>query len=82
MTYINSNSKLSKLLPMEEIHYIENCEQFFLDENLNIEDYKQWNYMVFDYTSYDWNNTINTLKLNNIPYTVGETEFGDYILIK
>ena len=81
MTY---NNLLSKLPTDTELHYLSDCTQFFTDNNLNINDYKdKWNYMLFQYTIDDFDSTINSLDNNNIDYTI-KTDFLDlyYILIK
>ena len=81
MTY---NNLLSKLPKETELHYLSDCTQFFTDNNLNINDYKdKWNYMLFQYTIDDFDSTIKSLDNNNIDYTI-KTDFLDlyYILIK
>jgi len=80
MTY---NNLISKLPKQTELHYLNDCTQFFLDNNLNINNYKKWNYILFEYTTDNFHNTINSLDSNNIDYTI-ETDYLDlfYILIK
>ena len=81
MTY---NNLLSKLPKETELHYLPDCTQFFIENNLNINDYKdKWNYMLFQYTIDDFDSTIKSLDNNNIDYSIN-TDFLDlyYILIK
>ena len=80
MTY---NNLLSKLPKDTELHCLPDCTQFFIDNNLNINDYKKWNYMLFQYTIDDFASTIKSLDNNNIDYTI-KTDYLDlyYILIK
>jgi hypothetical protein len=74
---------LNKLPKETELHYLSDCTQFFKENNLNINDYKKWNYMLFQYTIDDFDSTIKSLDNNNIDYTI-KTDFLDlyYILIK
>tara|TARA_R100000742_G_C4249816_1_gene68253 strand:- start:356 stop:604 length:249 start_codon:yes stop_codon:yes gene_type:complete len=79
-------SKLSKLLKpnVEELYEIEDCEMFFEDNNLNINEYnKKWRFIIFSYTTDDFNSVINQLDSNNLDYTI-ETDYLNlfYILIK
>ncbi len=62
MTY----EKLQSLLPNDEIHYINDCECFFEDNELNINDYQQYEFIIFSETTDYFTNTINTLINNNI----------------
>ena len=77
------NKLLSKLPKQTELHYLKDCKQFFIENELNIDDYKKWNYMLFQYTIDDFDSTIQSLDNNNIDYTI-KTDFLDlyYILIK
>ena len=74
---------LNKLPKETELHYLNDCTQFFIENNLNINDYKKWNYMLFQYTIDDFDSTIKSLDNNNIDYTI-KTDYLDlyYILIK
>ena len=74
---------LNKLPKDTELHYLNDCTQFFKENNLNINDYKKWNYMLFQYTIDDFASTIKSLDNNNIDYTI-KTDYLDlyYILIK
>lgn len=79
MTY---NNLLSKLPKETELHYLSDCTQFFIENNLNINDYKKYNYMLFQYTT-DFPETISSLKSNNIDYKIETDDYNlKFILIK
>ena len=79
MTY---NNLLSKLPPQSELHYISDSTQFFLDNNLNISDYSQYKFILFEYTIDNMTETINSLESNNIDYKIETDDWNlDYILI-
>ena len=80
MTY----NKLNSILPTDsEIHYISDSTQFFLDNNLNINDYSQYKFILFEYTIDNMTDTINSLDSNNIQYKIETDDWNlDYILIK
>jgi len=77
------NTLLNKLPAETELHHVNDCSQFFIENKLDINDYKKWNYMLFQYTTDDFHHTINSLDSNNIDYTI-KTDYLDlyYILIK
>ena len=79
-------SKLSKLLKpnVEELYEIEDCEMFFEDNNLNINEYnKKWRFIIFSYTTDYLPDTINILKSNNIKYKLKTDSYNlQYILVK
>ena len=79
MTY---NNLLSKLPNQSELHYISDSTQFFLDNNLNINDYSQYKFILFEYTIDNMTETINSLESNNIQYKIETDDWNlDYILI-
>ena len=79
MTY---NNLLSKLPNQSELHYISDSTQFFLDNNLNISDYNDYKYILFEYTIDNMTDTINSLDSNNIQYKIETDDWNlDYILI-
>ena len=79
MTY---NNLLSKLPTESELHYISDSTQFFLDNNLNINDYSQYTFILFEYTIDNMTETINSLESNNIDYKIETDDWNlDYILI-
>jgi len=76
------NKLISKLPTDSELHYISDSTQFFSDNNLNINDYKQYNYILFEYTIDNMSDTINSLESNNIKYKIETDDWNlDYILI-
>ena len=79
-------NKLQSLLPSDEIHYISDSTQFFIDNQINPSEnyiFDELNdFILFEYTIEDFNNTINTLKSNNINYTIHTDSYNlDYIII-
>ena len=73
---------LQSLLPNDEIHYIDDCDQFFTDNNLDQSKFSDNNYILFEYTIECLPETIKTLNTNNIKYTQFTDEFDlDYIII-
>ena len=79
MTYNKLNSILKN---NSEIHYKSDCSQFFLDNNLSISDYSKYKFILFEYTTSDFNQTINSLNQNNIKYKIKTDDWNlDYILI-
>lgn len=80
MTY----TQLQKLLPVEELHFIDDCEVFF-NENPSLYDsyLEDYQYILFQYTISSFPEVIKTLKENNIEYLIKTDELGlDIILIK
>jgi hypothetical protein len=79
-------NKLQSLLPNDELHYISDSTQFFIDNKINPSEnyiFDELNtFILFEYTIEDFNNTINTLKSNNINYTIHTDSYNlDYIII-
>lgn len=78
MTYTKLNNLLNN---NTEIHYVEDSIQFFLDNNLNIEDYKQHKFILFQYTT-NMPETIDLLQSNSIDYKIETDDWDlDFILI-
>ena len=76
-------NKLQSLVPNTELHYISESDEFFSDNNLNMENYKKYKYILFEYTIDNMSETINSLDYNNINYKIETDDFDlDYILIK
>lgn len=76
-------NKLQSLVPNTELHYISDSDEFFSDNNLNMKNYKQYKYILFEYTIDNMSETINSLDYNNINYKIETDDFDlDYILIK
>ena len=78
MTYTNL---LSKLPTDTELHYVQDCTQFFSDNELTIPtDYK---FILFSETVDYWTDTVNSLKSNNIDFIIKKDEWNlNYILIR
>ena len=80
---MNYNKIISILPDQSELHYISDSTQFFLDNNLNISDYNDYKYILFEYTIDNMTDTINSLDSNNIQYKIETDDWNlDYILIK
>ena len=77
MTY----TQLQKILPNDEIHYISDSTQFFIDNKIKSKKFKNNTFILFEYTT-NWNETIKLLKQNNINYSIHTDELDlDYIII-
>ena len=81
MTY----NKLQSLLPNDELHYISDSTQFFIDNQIPKENYifdELNTFILFEYTIEDFTHTIDTLTNNNIDYTIYTDSYNlDYIII-
>ena len=76
-------NKLQSLVPNAELHYVSDSEEFFSDNNLDVKNYKQYKYILFEYTIDNMSETINSLNYNNINYKIETDDFDlNYILIK
>ena len=56
-----------------EIHYITDSEIFFDENNININNFKNNKFILFEYTT-NFIPTIKLLKQNNIKYTIHTDE--------
>jgi len=74
--------KLNSILKTNsEIHYITDSEIFFEDNNIDINKFKNNNFILFEYTT-QMITTIKLLKENNIKYSIYEDELDlQYIII-
>ena len=77
---------LQSLLKNDELHYISDSTQFFIDNKINPSEnyiFDELNdFILFEYTIDDFNTTINTLKSNNIKFTIHTDSYNlDYIII-
>ena len=81
--YFNMNyNKLQSLLPNDELHYISDSTQFFIDNQIKSKKFNNNTFILFEYTIEDFNTTINTLKSNNINYRIHTDSYNlDYIII-
>ncbi len=74
---------LKNLLPNDELHFIDDCEIFF-NENPSLYDsyLEDYEYILFENTIFDFNNTIDILNSNNIKYTIHTDSYNlDFIII-
>ena len=79
-------NQLQSLLPNDEIHYISDSTQFFIDNKINPSEnyiFDELNeFILFEYTTHDFKKTVNTLFDNNIEFTVHTDSYNlDYIII-
>ena len=79
-------NKLQSLLPNDELHYIADSTQFFIDNQINSKEnyiFDELNdFILFENTIHDWNNTINTLNDRGIYFTIHTDSYNlDYIII-
>ena len=77
---------LQSLLPNDELHYISDSNQFFIDNQINPSEnyiFDELNdFILFEYTISDFSDTIARLKSNNINYTIHTDSYNlDYIII-
>ena len=78
MTY----TQLQNILPNDEIHYISDSTQFFIDNQINSKKFKNNTFILFEYTIECFPETIKLLNNNNIKYTIHTDDFDlDYIII-
>ena len=78
MTY----SKLQSILPNDEINYISDSTQFFIDNQIKSKQFKNNEFILFEYTIDYFQDTIDRLNKNNIKYSIHTDSFDlDYILI-
>jgi hypothetical protein len=78
MTY----SKLQSILPNDEINYISDSTQFFIDNQIKSKQFKNNEFILFEYTIDYFQDTIDKLNKNNIKYSIHTDSFDlDYIII-
>ncbi len=78
MTY----EKLQSILPNDEIHYISDCTQFFIDNKIKSKKFKNNTFILFEYTIDYIDFTIEQLNKNNIDYSIYTDELDlQYIII-
>ena len=63
-------NKLQSLLPNDELHYISDSTQFFIDNQINSKQFNNNTYILFEYTMECYPETISILTKNNIKHTV------------
>ncbi len=78
MTY----EKLQSILPNDEIHYISDCTQFFIDNKIKSKQFKNNTFILFEYTIDYIDFTIEQLNKHNIEYSIFTDEIDlQYIII-
>ena len=78
MTY----TQLQSILPNDEIHYISDSTQFFIDNQIKSKQFKNNTFILFEYTIDYIDNTLELLNKNNIEYSIHTDELDlQYIII-
>jgi len=78
MTY----TQLQNILPNDEIHYISDSTQFFIDNKIKSKKFKNNTFILFEYTIEYFQDTLDRLNKNNIKYSIHTDDFNlDYIII-
>ena len=78
MTY----ETLQSILPNDEIHYISDSTQFFIDNEIKSKKFKNNTFILFEYTIDYFPQTIELLNKNNIKYSIHTDELDlQYIII-
>ena len=78
MTY----NKLQSILPNDEIHYISDSTQFFIDNKIKSKKFKNNTFILFEYTIDYIDFTIEQLNKNNIQYSIHTDDLDlQYIII-
>ena len=78
MTY----NQLQTILPNDEIHYISDSTQFFIDNKIKSKQFKNNTFILFEYTIDYIDNTLELLNKNNIEYSIHTDDLDlQYIII-
>ena len=78
MTY----KTLQSILPNDEIHYISDSTQFFIDNKIKSKQFKNNTFILFEYTIDYIDNTLELLNKNNIEYSIHADDLDlQYIII-
>ena len=73
---------LQSILPNDEINYISDSTQFFIDNQIKSKQFKNNEFILFEYTIECFPETIKSLNKNNIKYSIHTDSFDlDYIII-
>ena len=82
MTINLKYNKLNSILNNNsEIHYIIDSDNFFDENNINMSQFNNNKFILFEYTT-NWPETIQLLKQNNINYSIHTDEIElQYIII-
>ena len=75
-------NKLNSILKNNsEIHYIIDSDNFFEENNIDMSQFKNNTFILFEYTS-NWYTTLQLLADNNIEYSIHTDELDlNYIII-
>jgi len=75
-------TKLQLLLQNDELHYISDSTQFFIDNQIDSKQFKSNTFILFEYTIHDFSDTIVTLLHNAIDFSIHTDSYNlDYIII-
>ncbi len=75
-------NKLQSLLPNDELHYISDSTQFFINNQINSKQFNNNTFILFEYTIECFPETIEILNNNNIKYTIHTDSYNlDFIII-
>ena len=78
MTY----NQLRTILPNDEIHYISDSTQFFIDNKIKSKQFNNNTFILFEYTIECFPETLEQLNKNNIEYSIYTDDFDlQYIII-
>ena len=78
MTY----TQLQNILPNDEIHYISDSTQFFIDNKIKSKKFKNNTFILFEYTIDYIDFTIEQLNKHNINYSIYTDDLDlQYIII-
>jgi|TARA_E500000318_G_C3457893_1_gene171434 hypothetical protein len=78
MTY----NQLQSILPNHEIHYIDDSTEFLNENNIEINKFKNNEFILFEYTIDYFPETIELLNKNNIKHSIHHDELDlKYIII-
>jgi hypothetical protein len=81
ITNLKYNKLNSILNDNSEIHYIIDSDNFLEENNINMSQFKNNTFILFEYTT-NWPETIQLLNNNNIKYTIHTDELDlQYIII-
>ena len=73
---------LQSILPNDEIHYISDATQFFIDNKIKSKQFKNNTFILFEYTIDYIDNTLELLNKNNIQYSIHTDDLDlQYIII-
>ena len=77
-----SYNQLQSIIPSDELHYVEDCGQFMEDNEYNMKDYAQYEYIIFSETTDYLTDTLNNLMTSKVPFKVEYDEFNlEFILV-